>query len=321
VNALGANRLEGGLAILDPDHTALLKALDETFARWALDAGAREICPPPLYAVEDLKKFDVYVNFPHLSLVVGPLQAMPGLKSDGGRFRPDQLASVHLGLPTATCFGAYLFFEDRQVSTSTLVTLVNRCFRGEDHFNGLRRLLSFQMREIVALGSYMHTQDVLTRFAGKIEEFCGALSLEFGKEAATDPFFERGGSRALLQGMQAVKHEFQVDDLAIASVNTHRNFFGERCRITTGSDSGLAFTSCVAFGLERWVSVLVNRHGSAERALEEVRRAASQLQPACPCGALVDGFCDAVDEGAPGEASVSPLVAHPAPGSPSPVRW
>ncbi|MGH3793853.1 MAG: hypothetical protein ACRDSP_03080 [Pseudonocardiaceae bacterium] len=279
MNALGDSRLEGGLAILGPDHTALIKALDKTFTRWAVDAGAREICPPPLYAVKDLEKFDVYVNFPHLSLMAGPLRVDSGLGPDGGRFRPEQLASVHLGLPTATCFGAYLFFEDRQVPTSTLVTLVNRCFRGEDHFDGLRRLLSFQMREIVALGSYAHTQDVLTRFAAKIETFCRALSLEFVKEAATDPFFERGGSRALLQQVQAVKHEFQVGDLAIASVNTHRNFFGERCRITTGSDDGLAFTSCVAFGLERWVSVLVDRHGSAEQALEEVRRAASQLQP------------------------------------------
>lgn len=280
MNTLGDSRLEGGLAILDPDHTALLKALDEMFTRWALDAGAREICPPPLYAVEDLKKFDVYVNFPHLSLVAGPLQVTRNLGPDDGRFRPDQLASVHLGLPTATCFGAYLFFEGRQVSTSTLVTLINRCFRGEDHFDGLRRLLSFQMREIVALGSYGHTQYILTRFTEKIEKFCHALSLEFVKQAATDPFFERGGARALLQGMQAVKHEFQVDDLAIASVNTHRNFFGERCRITTDSDGGLAFTSCVAFGLERWVSVLANRYGSAERALKEVRRAASQLQSA-----------------------------------------
>jgi hypothetical protein len=279
VNTPGDSRLRGGLAILDPDYTALLKALDETFARWALDAGAREISPPPLYAVEDLEKFDVYVNFPHLSLVAGSLQVTPGLGPADGRFRPDQLTSVHLGLPTATCFGAYLFFEDRLVSTQTVVTLVNRCFRAEDHFDGLRRLLSFQMREIVALGSYVHTQDILTRFTTRIEKFCHALSLKFVKEAATDPFFERGGSRALLQGMQAVKHEFQTDGLAIASVNTHRNFFGERCRITIGSDGELAFTSCVAFGLERWVSVLVNRHGSAERALEEVRWAASQLQP------------------------------------------
>ena len=276
---MGDSRLQGGLAILNPEHTELLKALDETFTRWALDAGARELCAPPLYAVEDLKKFDVYVNFPHLSLVAGPLRVTPNLASDDGRFRPEHLASVHLGLPTATCFGAYLFFEGHQVSAETVVTLVNRCFRGEDHFDGLRRLLSFQMREIVALGSYAHTQYILACFAGRIENFCRALSLEFVKEAATDPFFERGGSRALLQEVQAVKHEFQVDGLAIASVNTHRNFFGERCRITTGSDGGLAFTSCVAFGLERWISVLVNRHGSAERALEEVHRAAAHLQP------------------------------------------
>jgi hypothetical protein len=277
VTVLSDNRIAEGLAILDPDHTSLLKALDETFTRWAREAGAYEISPPPLYPVSTLEMFDVYVNFPHLSLVAGSLQVDANSGPDSGQFYPEQLTAAHLGLPTATCFGAYLYFEDRQIPASTLVTLVNRCFRGEDHFDGLRRLLSFQMREIVALGSHEHTMGIISRFTEEIERFCGEISLKCTKEAATDHFFERGSPRAVLQGLQAVKHEFQVDNLAVASVNNHRNFFGERCRITTDPGGTLAFTSCVAFGLERWVSVLVDRFGSAARALEEIRRTAPEL--------------------------------------------
>jgi seryl-tRNA synthetase len=44
--------------------------------------------------------------------------------------------------------------------------------------------------------------------------------------------------------------------LAIASVNFHRNFFGERCRIRT-ADEKFAFTGCVAFGIERWIQALL----------------------------------------------------------------
>jgi hypothetical protein len=75
-----------------------------------------------------------------------------------------------------------------------------------------------------------------------------------------------------------VKYEFQAGDLAIASVNTHRNFFGERCEIRRENSDEYAYTSCVAFGLERWLSVLLDKYdGDAQRALEAVRAAAGQV--------------------------------------------
>lgn len=275
MTSMDGSRLARGIAILGPPEASLLRVLDNVFAQWATEAGANEISAPPVYPVDDLEKFDVYSNFPHISLVASSLR-LPSPGPHEGNFNPDHMASADLGLPTAACFGAYLFFEGSRVSSTTLVTLVNRCFRGENHFDGLRRLLSFHMREIVALGSYEHTQDFLARSRDAIESFLHSLSLHFVVKAASDPFFERGGSRALLQRIQPVKYEFQVDDLAIASINTHRNFFGERCRITTEPDGGVAFTSCVAFGLERWISVLLDQYGSAERAYAEVQRAARE---------------------------------------------
>lgn len=266
------SRISGGLAILGTAETALLRLLDDTFRRWGTEAGAGEISAPPVYPVDELANLDVYENFPHLALVAGGLEA-PTSGPAEGRFSPDQVIGPHLGLSTATCFAAYLLLRDRQVPADTLVTLVNRCFRKESHFDGLRRLLSFQMREIVAIGSFEHTQTVIARFRERIGEFLGRLSLDSTVQAASDPFFQGEGPRALLQRMQPVKYEFQVDDLAIASVNTHRNFFGERCRITVEPDGGTAFTGCVAFGLERWVSVLIARHGTAEAARAEVEQA------------------------------------------------
>jgi hypothetical protein len=272
---------DGGLTILDPDRTVLLNALDRLFAGWGRKAGGKEVSPPPLFPVTDLEKFDVYVNFPHLSLVAAVLRTDGDIAPREGRFDTDQLRPSRLGLPTAACFGAYLFYEGHQVATDTVVTLVNCCFRGEDHFDGLRRLLSFRMREIVALGSYEHTQDILRVHVTRIEQLCRLLYLDVVTEAAGDPFFQREGGRARLQTLQAVKHEFVVDGLAISSVNTHRNFFGERCNITLDDTSdGFAYTSCVAFGLERWVSVLVNRYGSAQAAMAAVERATAELQPA-----------------------------------------
>ncbi|MDH6134298.1 hypothetical protein P3T37_003700 [Kitasatospora sp. MAA4] len=271
--------LSQALVILDPDCTDLLRELDRTFTGWGTAAGAREILPPPLYPVSDLEKFDVYTNFPHLALVASPLQVEGGAaKPVDGTFAAGDLQPARLGLPHATCYGAYLFHENRRVADNTLITLVNRCFRNEDHYGGLRRLLSFQMREVVALGSYEHSQQVLTAFATRITAFGAALGLGMEKVAASDPFFENDGARALLAKLSPVKFEFQVAGLAISSVNTHRNFFGERCNIQRLDNDEYAYTSCVAFGLERWLSVLLDLHGGdPRRALDSVKSAAAQV--------------------------------------------
>jgi hypothetical protein len=266
----------GAPAILDPDQTDLLRELDGVFAGWGRAAGAREILPPPVYPVSDLEKFDVYTNFPQLALVAAPLELAGGPpRPADGRFAPADVRAPRLGLPHATCFGAYLFYEGTELAQDTLVTLVNRCFRNEDHYVPLRRLISFQMREIVALGSYEHTQRVLAAFTERITAFAAGLGLDLRRVAAADPFFESGGARALLSRLSPVKHEFQAGDLAIASVNTHRNFFGERCRIRLAGAPGHAYTSCVAFGLERWLAVLLDVHGSAPAALAAVRATAA----------------------------------------------
>ena len=65
-----------------------------------------------------------------------------------------------------------------------------------------------------------------------------------------------------------VKEEFVVNGLAIGSVNYHRNFFGERCDIKAGDDT--AHTSCLAFGVERWVHTLTDRFGGADAAVAAV---------------------------------------------------
>lgn len=53
----------------------------------------------------------------------------------------------------------------------------------------------------------------------------------------------------------------------------HRNFFGDRLGITLAGTGEPVSTSCVAFGLERWLSVLTRRFGDWERASAAVERA------------------------------------------------
>ncbi|MFC0111238.1 hypothetical protein [Kibdelosporangium aridum] len=270
--------LRRGLRALGAEETTLLRALDGVFEGWAVEARASSLIMPSLLPVASLAKLDYYDNFPHQAVVASPLdlvQHEPGARPD--RFTADRLEPAELALPSAACFAVYLHYEGVRVAEGTTVTVLGQCFRRESQYEGLRRLLGFHMREIVALGSRDFTQEHLARFAARIESFAHALGLPLRKQAATDPFYQADGERALLQRLSPVKHEYQAGDLAIASLNVHRNFFGERCDITLADTGSPVFTSCVAFGLERWLSVLRDRFGSWDGATAAVRDAAVTL--------------------------------------------
>lgn len=278
-SAVGETR---GLPSLGPEATALLRLLDDTFESWGVTAGARPMTMPPLLPVADLARLDYYDNFPHQAVVAAPLdlerRETSALCRDTGCFPCDALEPAALGLPSASCYAVYLDHQGRRVADDTLVTVCSWCFRKETHYEGMRRQLGFRMREIVAIGSREHAETHLCDFTERIHSFAAALDLPLRKEAACDPFFDKGGSKAVLQRLTPVKYEFLYEDLAIASVNTHRNFFGDRCAITLESTGGPAFTSCVAFGLERWLSALTRRHGGWAAATRAVLAANAPLR-------------------------------------------
>ncbi|MFD8642194.1 hypothetical protein ACFV14_18030 [Streptomyces zaomyceticus] len=271
-----------GLPSLGPEGTRLLRLLDDTFESWGVTAGARPMTMPPLLPAADLAKLDYYDNFPHQAVLAAPLDLEGRLATpfddERGQWPAAALEPAGLGLPSASCYAVYLDHRGTRVADDTLVTICSWCFRKETHYEGMRRQLGFRMREIVAIGAREHAEAHLGDFTARIQAFAAALDLPLRREAACDPFFDKGGSKALLQRLTPVKHEFLYEDLAIASVNTHRNFFGDRCDITLESTGGPAFTSCVAFGLERWLSALTRRHGGWDSATEAVLTANARLR-------------------------------------------
>jgi seryl-tRNA synthetase len=268
-----------GLQVLSPEATALLRRLDAAFEGWGTAAGAAVMTMPALLPVAALARLDFYDNFPHQALLVSPLDlaARPAEGARPAAFPPAALAGAELGLPSAACFAVYLHHEGRQVPDGTRITVLGRCFRKEERYEELRRLIGFHMREIVALGSREFVAAHLDEFGERMTAFLDALDLPFRKEAATDPFYDRGGQRALMQKLAPVKHEFVVDELAIGSLNVHRNFFGERCSITLAGSGEPVFTGCVAFGLERWLSVLQRRYGTWAAADDAVAAAIEKV--------------------------------------------
>ncbi|MDV5149840.1 hypothetical protein R1T08_38510 [Streptomyces sp. SBC-4] len=264
-----------GLLTLDPDHTALLHGLDDLLTGLAARLSAPEVVGPPLLSVEGLAKLDYFRNFPHLGVSAGRFtpEALDGLAAGENPGELPLRPTGHL-LPSATCYGLLLSLEGRDVGEDGLrLSATGRCFRNETHYDGLRRLWGFHMREVLYLGTKQGAVEHLEKGAEFVRELAGLLGLDLTRATADDPFYDRGGSRARLMALDPVKHEFSAPDgTAIASVNRHRNFFGERLDIRAGAE-GPAYSACVAFGVERWVHAMILAHGTPEQALVRLRAA------------------------------------------------
>ncbi len=275
-----------GLTVLDADQLRLLRGIERVFLSWAEQVQAPEFRYPFLMQCADLDRFDYYDNFPHLGLAATRLDPQRLAAHLAGTERPvatmpaEVMETTMVALPSAACYNIYLHLRGAQLPAEGVRrTTVATCFRNEDHYNGLQRLLGFSMREIVFVGGEDGAKAHLEAFKERVLELTGTLGLEVNLEVATDPFFDKNSGKAKMQRLFPVKQEFVVDGLAIGSVNYHRNFFGERCEISVASDANatvgddVAHTSCAAFGLERWIHTLTNRFGSAAAAadaLEEI---------------------------------------------------
>ncbi|MFF8729211.1 aminoacyl--tRNA ligase-related protein [Streptomyces sp. NPDC015171] len=263
----------GGLVVLGPELVRLMDLLDQRFQDWARECGAAPMLFPPLLSTADLASIDYFDNFPHLALMTAPLR-LPADKTDGeAPLAAERLGASAYGLVSAACYNVYLHHRSTALAAPRYITTVAKCFRNEDHYDGLRRLHGFTMREIVCLGPREAVLDHLAAFRPKVVEFAARLGLELAVQPASDPFFAKDGGRALLAQLFPVKEEFvHGGSLAIGSLNFHRNFFGERCDISL-ADGGPAYTGCVAFGLERWLAALLETCSGVDEIAERVAEA------------------------------------------------
>lgn len=263
-----------GCAVLGPKATALREELDRAFAAWGVATGASAASFPALLSVEDLSRVDYFANFPHLALLATGLERTALARGvEGGSVPTASLAPSGHVLPSAACYGVYFHLRGARLAEPVRITTGANCFRREEKLDGLRRLLGFTMREIVCVGPRESVLDHLADHKQRLVDFAAELGLPLVVRAASDPFFDPDGTRAVMAKLFPVKEEFVFGgSLAIASVNFHRDFFGRRCDIRL-EDGSFAFSGCVAFGLERWIASLWEHFGHDVRRVRRVLRA------------------------------------------------
>jgi len=236
-----------------------LKEFEVTDARirsMALAQGAQEAAYPALIARDVLCAAEYNRAFPHLLLAAAAARN-PDVAPDD-LFRFDNQQNPAWFLSPAVCYHTYGQLAGRTLAGPILVTARGKCFRNEDlELSFGRRQIEFEMREIVLLGPGAWIEQRLPQLQEQVEVVAAELGVTGHWRTAEDPFFlPRAQGKALLQRLLATKREYCLHDpvtLALASVNRHGTFFGERFRISNLNHSPV-HSACVAFGLDRWTA-------------------------------------------------------------------
>ena len=263
----------GGHAALTGSKLKLYRVLDRLFLSWAEQWHAQEYRFPAVLPARELNKIGYFKSFPqHMTLPVGlaadhdnlsEFTAHEPLDADGA-VRLTHCAPAKDVLTPAACYHFYVNFQNDVLNAARFVTTKATCFRQEARYTPLHRQWSFSMREVVCLGTAAEVTQYLEAFRRTLERFFHSIDLPIKWETATDPFFNpQNNPKYILQKLDPVKTEMVFEgELAIGSVNFHRNYFGEAFRISRAGED--AFSGCVAFGLDRWVYAFLKRFGDRE---------------------------------------------------------
>lgn len=255
-----------GMATFTDRGHAILQQLELIFLAWADLIPAANIRYPSLIHVTDLDRLNYFRNFPHLALcacAISDSACADYSKKQDNLLRLDhrRLQSAEFCLPPAACYNVYLSMRGQRLSGTRCVTTVANCFRNEDHYQGLRRLRAFTLREIVFVGRGEEVKTYLRKYRAIALQFLGELGLPVEVKHASDPFFDKASTAARATRIFPTKEELLYGGtLAIASLNYHRRFFAERCGIAMEDEP--AHTGCIGFGLERWVYSLIEHFGA-----------------------------------------------------------
>jgi len=222
---------------------AALDRIDAHVRGLAASMGAREMQYPALIAREVLEQAEYTQAFPHLLLSASRRHI----------HEPDGTAAWCLS--PAVCYHTYAQLAHRTLEAPMIVTARGRCFRAEAESAPGVRQIEFEMREVVLLGEPAWIEASAERARLAIETVARDAGLCGEWDVAEDPFFlPAAAGKALMQRLLKVKLEYQwpnAGGLALASVNRHGPFFGQRFHIVT-PDGNPVHTMCIAVGLDRW---------------------------------------------------------------------
>ncbi len=261
---------DNGQVALKGDLLSVFNSLDTRFKDIAHKYGAVEHQYPSFIQAKELNKLDYLHSFPqHVTFPVVLDDTDDNLKTfralnqtvADAKITLSQITDVENVLTPAACYHVYIDHQGQTFDSTRVFTTKCTCYRREKYYRPLERQWNFSMREIILIGERIDVKEKLNAIRDDLHELANHMGLNTNFQTATDAFFDPSNNpKYLLQKIHPNKHELLFNyELAIASVNEHRNYFGETFEITIAG--GPAFSGCVAFGIERWIFALLTQHG------------------------------------------------------------
>jgi len=254
----------------------LFSAFDEKLRSLANSMGAVDERYPTTVRTETLIDAGYLASFPHHAYFSAPVQfSEESLNKVRERrtLNPEDRAEIvsDLGLPAEVLAPTvcYHCFEARRngMVGSGLITAINKCHRHEPvDVNGLERLTTYWMREIVAFGQGEEIQAALDRMAQWTIDFFQELDVSVDLVAANDPFFADSSiEKRIFQSAYELKREIKLPVfggkwIAAASFNHHQASIVDKLAISSSNDASLE-SGCAGWGIERVLLALVSRFG------------------------------------------------------------
>ncbi len=269
----------------DQPVVRVLYELDDLLRGVARMLRARELRFPSLLPLEYLDTIGYRRSFPR-TLVV------PVCEQDKAACNePADPQLQEIALTPSACFHTYPLAANLSLTADKLIIVTNlaKVFRCEPKRLSRWRMNEFSVREFTFIGGPEGVALLIEFFKSVAAELVALYELPATIEIAHDPFFLIHADREAVRRAQIpLPSKFEVvyrsrdgHDVAVASLNHHGRFFGDRYRIR-GANGQVLSTGCVGFGLER-LALAVQEASPGQLSLvapaEKRRRFLERLRP------------------------------------------
>tara|TARA_B100001057_G_C22867153_1_gene957055 strand:+ start:4604 stop:5800 length:1197 start_codon:yes stop_codon:yes gene_type:complete len=266
-----------GLFVWREPISKLLDFLDFIVVkRFARPFNARLEKHPNVIAIESLAKTNHLTSFPeHLHFIAHLKPELDNIDRYSDKIKAEGMDETLKNINTSppeivqnpsTCYNCFASLKNSKINDNIAITAKSSCHRYEssNHVQ-LGRLLEFDLREVIFIGSPEYVRSTRERTLLLIQDFVTDWELGGSLQSENDPFFTSDFKiKAKHQREMKMKYEYRSftnrgkDNMSIMSSNLHGLTFSKAFNIK--SDNGPVHTGCLGFGIERFAISFIAQH-------------------------------------------------------------
>lgn len=241
----------------------LYETVNQHFRDYVVEKGAKEYVLPSMIERDVLDKCGYFASFPqHLTAAAYIKESQFDKVTKEASSVLEHMEISDTFFTPAACLHIYPCLTGKDIKEEIITTLAHVYRYETKEYDGKTRLWNFHVREIVFAGSEDYVTAKLEEIAQEAKRFAQSLGLCVELKYASDHFYpsKRNLIKARMQKSNSLKRELTAQingkEVALGSFNFHGNHFSEPFGF---SKQNTVVTGCAGFGLERWVTALMEQ--------------------------------------------------------------